>query len=105
MRPHFKDIGDHILRANDAVESFESLLVTMLQAHNARQALQQNTDMRKIAAYAAMLAVPTAIAGIYGMNFEHMPELGWTFGYPLVLGVMIASLVAMFRAFKRSRWL
>lgn len=105
MRPHFHDVGDHLLRANDAVESFESLLVTMLQAHNARQGLQQNTDMRKIAAYAAMLAVPTAIAGIYGMNFVHMPELGWTFGYPLVIGVMAGSLAAMFRAFKRSKWL
>lgn len=105
MRAHFHDLGDHLLRVNDYVESYESLLATILQAHNARQGLQQNTDMRKMAAYAALLAVPTAIAGIYGMNFEHMPELGWQYGYPLVLLAMAAILTLMFRAFKRSNWL
>ena len=105
MRTHFHDLGDHLLRVNDYVESYESLLVTMLQASNARQGLQQNTDMRKMAAYAALLAVPTAIAGIYGMNFEHMPELSMRFGYPAVLLVMATILALMFRAFKRSKWL
>jgi magnesium transporter len=105
LRNHFRDIGDHLLRAHDNVESSETLLMSMLQASNARQSLQQNTDMRKIAAYAAMLAVPTAIAGIYGMNFEHMPELGWRLGYPAVLTLMALSMLLMFRAFKRSGWL
>ena len=105
LRPHFHDLGDHLLRANDAVESLEALLMTMLQASNARQGLQQNTDMRKMAAYAAMLAVPTAIAGIYGMNFRHMPELSWRFGYPAVLLVMASAVALMYRAFKRSKWL
>ena len=105
LRPYFHDLADHLLRANDAVESHESLLMTMLQASNARQGLQQNTDMRKMAAYAAMLAVPTAIAGVYGMNFRHMPELSWTFGYPGVLLVMATAVGLMFRAFKRSKWL
>lgn len=105
LRPYFHDLADHLLRANDAVESHESLLMTMLQASNARQGLQQNTDMRKMAAYAAMLAVPTAIAGIYGMNFRHMPELSWRFGYPGVLLVMATAVGLMFRAFKRSKWL
>ncbi len=75
LRTHFHDVGDHLLRANDNADAADALLLSVLQASNARQSLQQNTDMRKIAAYAAMLAVPTAIAGIYGMNFEHMPEL------------------------------
>jgi magnesium transporter len=105
LRTHFHDLGDHLLRVNDSVESYESLLVTILQASNARQGLQQNTDMRKMAAYAALLAVPTAIAGIYGMNFEHMPELGWQYGYPVVLLAMATILTLMFRAFKRSNWL
>jgi magnesium transporter len=105
LRTYFRDIGDHLLRAHDNVESSETLLISMLQASNARQSLQQNTDMRKIAAYAAMLAVPTAIAGIYGMNFEHMPELKSQWGYPAVLGLMALSMLAMFRAFKRSGWL
>ncbi len=105
MGTYFHDLGDHLLRANDAAESYESLLMTILQASNARQSLQQNTDMRKMAAYAALLAVPTAIAGIYGMNFANMPELSWRFGYPAVLLVMAGILVLMFRAFKRSKWL
>ena len=105
LRTHFHDVGDHLLRANDNADAADALLLSVLQASNARQSLQQNTDMRKIAAYAAMLAVPTAIAGIYGMNFEHMPELKWIWGYPAVLVVMGLSLVWMYRAFKRSGWL
>jgi magnesium transporter len=105
LRTHFHDLGDHLLRVNDYIESYESLLMTMLQASNARLGLQQNTDMRKMAAYAALLAVPTAIAGIYGMNFQHMPELSWRYGYPVVLIVMGTILGLMFRAFKRSGWL
>ncbi len=105
LRAYFHDVGDHLLRANDAVEGYESLLVTMLQASNSRLGLQQNTDMRKIAAWAAMLAVPTAMAGIYGMNFQYMPELSWRYGYPMVLLAMAGSLALMYRAFKRSDWL
>jgi magnesium transporter len=105
LRTHFHDIGDHLLRANDNVEAADSLLMSMLQASNARQSLQQNMDMRKIAAYAAMLAVPTAIAGIYGMNFDNMPELHTEYGYYVVLVVMLASMLVMYRAFKRSGWL
>jgi magnesium transporter len=105
LRKEFKDVADHLLRAHDNVESAENLLMSMLQASFSRQSIQQNTDMRKMAAYAAMLAVPTAIAGIYGMNFENMPELSWTFGYPTVLTGMGLSLVLMFAAFKRSGWL
>jgi magnesium transporter len=105
MGPYFRDVGDHLLRAHDNIEGSESLLMTMLQASNSRQSLQQNTDMRKIAAYAAMLGVPTAIAGIYGMNFDHMPELDEPWGYPAVLLLMALALLLMFRAFKRSGWL
>jgi magnesium transporter len=105
MRPYFHDIGDHLLRAHDTIETSDTLLMAILEVSNSRQGLQQNTDMRKIAAYAAMLGVPTAIAGIYGMNFEHMPELRQAWGYPVVLAVMALSLLLMYRAFKRSGWL
>lgn len=105
LTAHYHDVGDHLLRANDYVESYDSLLMTMLQASNSRQGLQQNTDMRKIASYAALLALPTAFAGIYGMNFEHMPELSWRWGYPAVLAVMGLAMLAIYRAFKRSKWL
>ena len=67
--------------------------------------MRQNTDMRRISAWAAIWAVPTLLAGIYGMNFRHLPELGWPFGYPLVLVVMLVSCLALYRAFRRSGWL
>lgn len=105
LATHFRDLGDHVLRAHDFVESYDSLLMAMLQASNGRLGLQQNTDMRKIAAYAALLALPTAVAGIYGMNFEHMPELSWRFGYPGALTVMAVAMLVIYRAFKRSGWL
>ncbi len=105
LATHFSDIGEHLLRAHDYVEGYDNLLMTMLQASNARQQLQQNTDMRRIAAYAALLALPTAIAGIYGMNFRHMPELDSRWGYPGVMLLMVLVMLVMYRAFKRSRWL
>lgn len=105
LKPYFRDIGDHILRANDMVEGFDSVLMTMLMASTARQDLMQNRDMRKISAWAAIIAVPTAIAGIYGMNFDDMPELHWTFGYPSVLAVMSVICLLLYRGFKKSGWL
>lgn len=105
LQPFFRDIGDHLLRANDMVDAFDTALMTMLMASTARQDLQQNRDMRKIAAWAAIIAVPTAIAGIYGMNFDEMPELHWTFGYPMVLVVMAVICFVLYRAFRRSDWI
>ncbi|HUF85042.1 MAG TPA: CorA family divalent cation transporter, partial [Acidimicrobiia bacterium] len=67
--------------------------------------VRQNEDMRKISAWVAIAAVPTMIAGIYGMNFEHMPELGWTFGYPLLVGCMVLVCAFMYRQFRQSGWL
>ena len=105
LKPYFQDIGDHLLRVADAVESSDNLLMTMLMASNSLQDLQQNRDMRKISAYVAIAAVPTMVAAIYGMNFDYMPELHWVFGYPLVLGVMGIACLTLFRAFKKSGWL
>ena len=79
--------------------------MTMLMASTARQDLMQNKDMRKISAWAAIIAVPTAIAGIYGMNFDDMPELHWSLGYPAVLAVMVLACLLLYRGFKRSGWL
>jgi magnesium transporter len=67
--------------------------------------VRQNEDVRKISAWAAVIAVPTMIAGIYGMNFEHMPELGWRFGYPLALGVILVVCVSLYLYFRRVGWL
>jgi magnesium transporter len=105
LRPYLQDVGDNILRAGDLVDGFDSTLMTMLMASTARQDLLQNKDMRKISAWAAIIAVPTAIAGIYGMNFDDMPELHWGLGYPAVLAVMAVICVLLYRGFKKSGWL
>ncbi len=105
LRLYFRDIGEHILRVSDAIESVDNLLLTLLMASTALQDLQQNKDMRKISAWVAIAAVPTALAAIYGMNFDSMPELHQPWGYPAVLAVMAVACVGLFRAFKRSGWL
>ena len=94
-RPYFRDVHDHLLRARDAIEAIDRLLTDILQANLARVgvrqnaiAVRQNEDMRKISAWAAIALVPTAIAGIYGMNFDNMPELRWRYGYFAVLAVI-----------------
>ncbi len=101
----FRDVADHAIRVNEQVEALDNLLSSAHDAHMARISVQQNDDMRKISAWVAIAAVPTALAGIYGMNFTHMPELNWTFGYPMALLVMLVCCVALFRSFKRSGWL
>lgn len=105
LHPYVRDVGDNILRAVDMVDGFDSTLMTMLMASTARQDLMQNKDMRKISAWAAIIAVPTAIAGIYGMNFDDMPELHWSLGYPAVLAVMAIICLLLYRGFKKSGWL
>jgi len=105
LLPYFRDISDHILRVNDQSEGFDALLTALLTANTARRDLQQNSDMRKISGWVAIAAVPTMIAGVYGMNFDNMPELHWQYSYYVVLGVMITACSLMYRAFKRSGWL
>ena len=105
FRPYFKDVADHLARIVDQVEGFRDLLASILQANLTQVGVRQNDDMRRISAWVAILAVPTAIAGIYGMNFEHMPELRWTFGYPLVLGIILLSCLVLHRRFRRAGWL
>jgi magnesium transporter len=83
----------------------DELLSSILQAALARTSLADNEDTRKISAWAAMIAVPTLITGVYGMNFEHMPELGWRWGYPGVLLVIAVVCSVLYRGFKRSGWL
>jgi magnesium transporter len=102
---HFRDIEDHLLRVTEHVESYEAILVSALNANLAQVGVQQNEDMRKISAWAGLITVPTLIAGIYGMNFQHMPELQWYLGYPVSLGFMAVVCIALYRSFKRSGWL
>jgi magnesium transporter len=105
VRTYFRDVNDHLLRTHDQLESYRDLLTSILSANLAQVTVRQNEDVRRISAIVAILAVPTAIAGLYGMNFEHMPELGWTFGYPLVLLVMATICLVLYRYFKRVGWL
>jgi magnesium transporter len=105
MRSYFRDVQDHAIRARDQVAGLDELLSSILQASLARTSMADNEDMRRISAWAGIIAVPTAIAGIYGMNFEYMPELRWRWGYPLVLLVIVTSCVLLYRGFKRNGWL
>ncbi|MFF3887652.1 magnesium/cobalt transporter CorA [Streptomyces sp. NPDC001914] len=104
-QPFFRDVNDHLLRVNESVESLDRLVSDILSAHLAQMSVRQNDDMRKISAWAAMAAVPTMIAGIYGMNFDHMPELHWLWSYPAVIGGMAVLEIMLFRLFKRRGWL
>ena len=92
-------------RVAETVDSLDALLSTAFDAHVAQISVQQNDDMRKISAGAALIVVPTLIAGIYGMNFEHMPELGWTYGYPFALLLMAGVAGGLWTLFKKSGWL
>jgi magnesium transporter len=104
-RPFFRDVSDHLTRVNESVEGLDRLVSDILSAHLAQMSVRQNDDMRKISAWAAMAAVPTMIAGIYGMNFDHMPELRWVWSYPAVIGLMAALEVLLYRLFKSRGWL
>jgi magnesium transporter len=103
--PYFRDAADHTSRIVDQIEGFGALLAGVLQANLTQVSVRQNEDMRKISAWVAIIAVPTAVAGIYGMNFEHMPELEWRFGYPAVLLVIAAACTYLYIRFRRSGWL
>ncbi|MGI5374586.1 magnesium and cobalt transport protein CorA [Streptomyces sp. CA-251387] len=105
IQAYFRDVSDHLLRAKEQIFAFDELLNSILQAHLAQVTVAQNEDMRKITAWAAIVAVPTMVCGVYGMNFDYMPELRWTFGYPLVIAVISAACLALYRGFRRNGWL
>jgi magnesium transporter len=101
----FSDIAGHLIRVDAAIETCMSLLTTVLTAHQGQIGTWQNEDTKKISAWAAIAIAPTIVAGIYGMNFDYMPELHWAVGYPLSLAVMAAVCLLLYRGFKRNGWL
>ncbi len=103
--PFFRDVADHLSRSADDVDTLDNLLSTAFDAHLARVSVQQNEDMRKISAGVGLVAAPTLVGSIYGMNFVHMPELNWMWGYPMALLLMATSSLSAFLFFKRSGWL
>jgi magnesium transporter len=105
MDHYFRDVADHAIRVDEAIADLRELLTTALEAELMLAAARQNAVTRRLAAWAAILAVPTAIAGIYGMNFEHMPELKWEFGYFAVLGTVIGICGFLYFRFRRTGWL
>jgi magnesium transporter len=105
IHDYFRDVNDHLMRARDQLDAMRDLLGSSLQANLAQVSVRQNDDVRRISAWVAIIAVPTAIAGIYGMNFENMPELKWHLGYPGVLLVMALICLGLYRYFRRAGWL
>ena len=105
LKPFFRDTLDHLLHAVDHASGLDTLLTNVLQADLAHVQVQQNIDVRKISAWVALASGPTMIAGIYGMNFHHMPELSFTYSYPIILTVMATLTGYLFRQFKKSGWL
>jgi magnesium transporter len=105
IRRYFRDVQDHLTRTVEQVASYDDLLNSILQARLAQVTVDQNNDMRKIAAWAGIATVWTALAGIYGMNFEFMPELHWAYSYPLLWALLVAATVLLYRTFRRNNWL
>ncbi|SCZ14581.1 magnesium Mg(2+) and cobalt Co(2+) transport protein (corA) [Microvirga guangxiensis] len=105
MQPLFRDVSDHIRRVQEEIESLREVLAFAFETSLMTGQAQQTEITRKLAAWAAILAVPTAVAGIYGMNFEHMPELEWKYGYALVLAVIVSVCGGLYWRFRRNHWL
>jgi magnesium transporter len=105
VRPYFRDVYDHVLRINETIDNLRELLTTALEANLSLIAVRQNEVMKRLAAWAAILAVPTAIAGIYGMNFQDMPELHWRHGYAVVMAVIGCTCWFLYWRFRKAGWL
>jgi magnesium transporter len=105
LRQYFRDVNDHLKLVNEEVVAQRDVLATVLEANIAVISMQQNDVVRKVSGWVAIIAAPTFIASFYGMNFEHMPELGWTAVYPIVVVVMLAVAISLYAYFKRVDWL
>ncbi len=105
IREYLRDVEDHLTRVREQVDACDELLNPILQAHMTQVTVGDNQDMRKISAWGAILMLPTAIAGIYGMNFEHMPETEWAYSYPVVISVISIGCFLLYRGFRRNGWL
>ena len=102
---YFRDVYDHLLRINQSIDSLRDMLTTAISVNLSLVSIQENETVKRLAAYAALVAVPTMIAGVYGMNFQHMPELGWVWGYPFALGLMVVLDGYLFYRFRKAKWL
>jgi magnesium transporter len=105
LNEYFRDVTDHLIRVNQSIDAARDTVSIAIQVNLALVQVGESEVTKRLAAYAALVAVPTMIAGVYGMNFEHMPELKWTYGYPLIMGIMAAIDVYLFYRFRKSGWL
>jgi magnesium transporter len=103
--PYYRDVLDHVIRSQEMIDNIRELLTGALDVRMAQASNRLNIVMKQLSAWAAIILIPTLIAGIYGMNFRHMPELDWRLGYPFALGVMAVAAFTLFRVFKRRDWL
>ncbi len=104
IRPYFRDVRDHVIRVDERIDDLRELLTSAMETNLLLASVRQNDVMRKLAGWAAILAVPTAVFGLYGMNFQDMPELGSPYGYPAVLAVVAAVCAYLYYRFRRSGW-
>ncbi len=102
---YFRDVNDHLVRLNQSIDSLREMVVTAMSVNLALTSMNENETTKRLASYAALVAIPTMIAGIYGMNFDVMPELRWAWGYPATLAVMICIDVWLFWRFRKAKWL
>src|SRR5215212_7367116 len=105
LRSYLRELHDRVLRVEEPTEGFRDMLSDILVVNLTLIGVRQNDQTKKISAWAAILIVPTLITGIYGMNFDFMPELHWTFGYPLALALMVSICVGLYAVFRHVRWL
>src|SRR6187397_2471648 len=105
LREYFRDIYDHLLRLNQTIETIRDSVATAISVNLSMITLQESENMKRLAAYAALVAVPTMVVGIYGMNFDYMPELHWRYGYAIVVGVMVALDAYIFHRLRKAKWL
>lgn len=105
LTEYFRDVQDHLVRVVEQVASFRELLTSILEANLTQVGVRQNEDVRKISAWVAIVAVPTMIAGIYGMNFQNMPELHFRYGYFVVLALIVAICLWLYDRFRKTGWL
>ncbi|MBA3690116.1 MAG: magnesium/cobalt transporter CorA [Actinobacteria bacterium] len=105
LAPFYRDVADHVVRCVELVDNVRDLLTALLEVRLSQVANRLNEVMKKLTSWAAIILLPTLIAGIYGMNFVHMPELQWRFGYPMALGIMAATSALLYVIFKKREWL
>jgi magnesium transporter len=105
MQEYYRDVYDHLVRINQSINSLRDNVVTAISVNLSMITVQENETTKRLAACAALVAIPTMVAGIYGMNFKHMPELDWSLGYPVTVCAMVVIDLVLFWRFRKAGWL